>query len=190
MPSSADAFDAAIDRAAVAVLDAVATVGGAHLIVLIDGRSGAGKTTLARVLRERWRGPVHVVALDDVYPGWDGLAAGAETVRTEILAPLAEGRDAHWRGWDWVGQKPGAERVTRADAPVIVEGCGVLTPESSRVAAIRVWMRSPTQSRRDRALARDGDAYRPHWERWAAQEDRHLALDRPAELATIVVDVP
>jgi adenylylsulfate kinase-like enzyme len=41
--------------------------------VLIDGRSGAGKTTLAGHLRTRWESNV-VVALDDIYAGWDGLA--------------------------------------------------------------------------------------------------------------------
>jgi hypothetical protein len=55
---------------------------------------------------------------------------------------------------------------------------------------IRVWLESPETSRRVRALARDGDTYRPHWERWGAQERAHLAADDPARLATLRFDIP
>ncbi len=199
MPSrSTDGFDAAIDEAARRVreaADALAPVGaratsGAPTSVLIDGQSGAGKTTLAARLRELWAGPVEVVALDDVYPGWDGLAAGAEAARAQILVPWSEGRDAAWRRWDWARSAPGDERLTRADASLIIEGSGVLTEASAAYAPIRVWLDSPEAARRERALTRDGDAYRPHWERWAAQERSHLERDNPRSLATLIVDVP
>lgn len=196
MPSSADAFDAAIDRAVEAVQDAVAAADDPHQIVLIDGRSGSGKTTLAARLRERWHGPasvggtVQVVALDDLYPGWDGLAQGAAIACVRVLGPVHAGRSAWWRRWDWARSAPGDAVRTRADAPLVIEGAGLLTEESAALASIRVWLESPTDSRRARALARDGETYRPHWERWAAQEDAHLTAHDPRHLATIVVDVP
>lgn len=43
-------------------------------VVLIDGRSGAGKTTLANTLichHADWQ----LVHADDLYPGWSGLSA-------------------------------------------------------------------------------------------------------------------
>ena len=73
---------------------------------------------------------------------------------------------------------------------LIVEGSGVLTPASAALADVRIWLESPAGSRRERALRRDGDTYRPHWERWAAQEDTHLALDHPRHWATLVAEVP
>ena len=42
--------------------------------LLIDGPSGAGKTTLALQIGEALGIPV--VHLDDFYPGWGGLAEG------------------------------------------------------------------------------------------------------------------
>ena len=80
--------------------------------------------------------------------------------------------------------------TARPDLPLIVEGCGAITAASAARAQIRVWLESPRDARKARALARDGEAYRPHWERWAAQEVRHLADDDPTAHATIVVDVP
>lgn len=159
-------------------------------VILIDGRSGSGKTTLAAELCRRWDGELQVVALDDVYPGWDGLAEGADRVRAQILEPVRRGSVARWHRWDWARDAPGDATVTLPGVALLVEGSGLLTPASAALAPIRVWLDSPEASRRDRALARDGDTYRPHWERWAAQEEDHLAADHPRELATIVVQVP
>ncbi|WP_425278962.1 hypothetical protein [Corynebacterium bovis] len=66
--------------------------------VLVDGRSGAGKTTLSG----RIRGAV-VVHLDDLYPGWAGLAAA--------MSPAAPG----YRRWVWGGDGGDAHRCA---APV------------------------------------------------------------------------
>lgn len=191
MPSSADAFDAAIERAADAVRDAVASLDPqTPPIVLIDGQSGSGKTTLAARLRAQWTGEVQIVALDDIYPGWDGLAAGSDRARTQILDPIRRGRTAHWHRWDWALSAPGEAVATHPDVALIVEGSGILTEASAALAPVRVWLESPEAARRERALARDGETYRPHWQRWADQEARHLDVDEPRGLATIVVDVP
>lgn len=174
------------------VLDAAAEAppDSAPLIVLIDGRSGSGKTTLAARLRERWPGAVQVIALDNMYPGWDGLAAGSEAALADIIRPVRAGAPARWRRWDWRSSAPGDVADVASDVPLIIEGSGLLTPASAALAPIRVWLESPAEARRERALGRDGETYRPHWDRWAAQESLHLERDAPRELATIVVDVP
>ena len=69
---------------------------GGVLVVAIDGPSGAGKTTLADALAERLGCPV--VHLDELYPGWSGLAAGIDRLDAEVLAPLAAGEPAEARG--------------------------------------------------------------------------------------------
>jgi len=157
-------------------------------VILIDGRSGAGKTTLAA--RVAGALDAHVLALDSVYPGWDGLAAGAEIVRRGVLEPRAHGRPGCWPRWDWTRDRVAEEREVPVDVPLVVEGAGVLTPASRMLSDVQVWVESPTGSRRERALDRDGDAYRPHWERWAAQEEAHIRAHDPASLAVIIVDVP
>jgi energy-coupling factor transporter ATP-binding protein EcfA2 len=190
--SSRDPFAQAIDAAVDQIVGAVVAVGASNPVVLIDGPSGAGKSTLARHLVSRWpqRGRVQLVALDSLYPGWDGLADGAEYARSTILMPHARGLIGVWQRWDWDAGTRAEAHAIDPSLPLIVEGSGVLTAASARVGDVRAWVEAPANTRKQRALERDGDTYRPHWERWAAQEEAHLRADEPARLATLVIALP
>ena len=133
-------------------------------VVTIDGYSGAGKSTLAAALASLLPG-WQVLHLDDWYPGWDGLAAGARIAR-RIAADLREGRAPSYEAWDWEAGETGA--TTRVPlAPTIIEGCGAIEAE----ADLAIWIADPGEDeRRNRALARDGQTYAPHWQRWADQD--------------------
>lgn len=170
----------------------IVAVGAANPVVAIDGRSGAGKSSLARRLVASWPRPgrVQLVALDDVYPGWDGLSEGVEYARQTILSPHARGLVGVWQRWDWEADARAEAYAVDPSLPLVVEGSGLLTPEVARLADLSVWVDAPLSSRKARALGRDGDTYRPHWDRWAAQEEQHLAAHDPARLADLVVATP
>ena len=191
-PSSADPVSTALEVAASHVLEAIVGVAASNTVVLIDGRSGSGKTSLARTLVARWplRGRVQLVALDSLYPGWDGLADGVEAARELILRPHARWLIGVWERWDWKASAPAEAHAVDPSLPLIVEGSGLLTASTARLGDVRVWLESPPQSRMRRALQRDGETYRPHWARWAEQEDRHLARDEPTNRATHVFAIP
>lgn len=190
--SDTDAVDDALTAAVAAVAARIVAVGAPNPVVVLDGRSGAGKSSLARRLVAGWpgRGRLQLVALDDVYPGWDGLADGAAYACETILRPHARGLIGVWERWDW-GEGARAEaHAIDPSLPLVVEGAGLLTPEVARLADVSVWVDAPTSSRRTRALDRDGDTYRPHWDRWARQEDAHIDAHDPASLATLTVRIP
>ena len=133
-------------------------------VVTIDGYSGSGKSTLAAALVRLVNG-WQVLHLDDWYPGWDGLEAGAD-IACRIAADLRGGRASSYEAWDWDKGTTGA--TTRVPlAPTIIEGCGAIEAEADLV----IWIADPGEDeRRSRALARDGQTYAPHWQRWADQD--------------------
>jgi hypothetical protein len=190
--ASVDPVAASLDVAASHVLEAIVGIGAANPVVLIDGRSGSGKTSLARTLVARWplHGRVQLVALDSLYPGWDGLAEGVQAARDLILRPHARGMIGVWERWDWEASAPAEAHAVDPSLPLIVEGSGLLTAQTQRLGDVRVWLESPAHSRMRRALQRDGETYRPHWNRWAEQEERHLSRDEPAQRATHVFAIP
>lgn len=155
---------------------------GRRPVVLIDGGSGSGKTTLAGILALGWPGPVRVVHLDDLYPGWSGLAAGSAAVARDVLREAGPG----YRRWDW--QRSEAAEWVPLDprAPLIIEGCGTLTAANRRAATFGIWCELDAGERRRRALARDPDTFPPHWDEWEAQEAEHWRHHRPWELADTV----
>jgi len=151
----------------------------APVIIAIDGRSGAGKTTLAVELAARLRAhhKVSLFHLEDIYPGWDGLAAGVERYVSTVLTPLSRGEAATWTSWDWTNHYDGDARVTLPAEIVIVEGVGAASEPARPFLSAVIWAESPDDIRRTRALDRDGDTYTPFWDQWAAQEEEWLGRD-------------
>lgn len=170
--------------------------GGPPAVLLLDGRSGSGKTVLAGLVAEALR--AQQLHLDDLYPGWDGLAAGSRVVSGVL-------RLGGYRRYDWHAGAPAEQVALDPRRPVVVEGCGAVTARnlssarafarSSGIASRRdpsvwsVWLECPAELRRERALARDGDTLAPHWDDWARQEEEQLAAEHPLSLAAEVLHV-
>lgn len=190
--SKPDPVAEALDEAARRLSDAVTAVAAANPVVLIDGRSGACKSALARRLAEQWpiAGEPQLISLDALYPGWDGLTAGVDAAHDEILHPHGRGLIGTWRRWDWESGDYAEAHAVNPALGLIVEGCGALTPRTARLADVRVWVQSSDAARKARALARDGEMFRPHWERWAAQEHEHIERNAPHRLADFIVQIP
>lgn len=150
------------------------------MIVLIDGRSGSGKTELAGLLAETFP-EFQLVRLDDIYPGWDGLDAGSAQVAAII-------RDRRWRSWNWADDEPGEWHELDRARPLIIEGVGAISRASRPAADVAIWVELDDATRKQRALARDGDTYAPHWDRWARQEVAYLRREDPRSHASVIVE--
>lgn len=176
------------------VIDAVVALGLGAPVVLIDGPSGAGKSTLADELVRRWPregetdAAPQLVRLDDLYPGWGGLALGSHMVATELLAELRSTGTGRWRAWDWTAGHPAEWHKVGSDRPLIVEGCGALSRASAALADLRVWLSADDRVRKRRALARDRGAFDAHWEMWDEQFARFVQAQHPIALADLILD--
>lgn len=171
--------------------------------VLIDGPSGAGKTSLtaelSRILFRCVRSndsslegdltadttsatisafDVHTVHLDDFYPGWEGLAEGSAMVASDVFSPEKPG---FWR-WDWKNNQRGQWHNIELDRTrrrcLIVEGVGAVTAANEKAArefggVIKVFVDGPMDQRKKRALERDPE-YAQWFDMWAEQESKHF----------------
>ena len=162
---------------------------GRPLLIGVDGFSGAGKTSLALELAAALRvhRSVAVFHLEDVYPGWDGLQEGMEYYLREVLMPLASGQAAVWQAWDWTAGCYDRARHTEPAEIIIFEGVGAGHRAARSLLDAVVWVQAPPALRKERALARDGETYAPHWDRWAAQEAAWTAADPVAAEADVLL---
>jgi adenylate kinase family enzyme len=149
-------------------------------LMLIDGRSGSGKSELATAIAARLPA-VQLVRLDDVYPGWDGLEAASTHVHDEIIA------NARWQRWDWQTSTPAEWHELDPLRPVLVEGCGALSRANRAATDAALWVEYPTAGRKKRALAREPD-FADHWDEWAAQEQAFIDRENPRSFADAIVD--
>lgn len=158
------------------------------LRVLLDGGSGSGKTTLARqlageleaLLGER----VQLVHMDDLYPGWHGLAEGSRIVAETVL----DERSPRYPRWDWQGNARAGWVHLDPALPLLVEGCGAITRKSAVRADWRIWLEEDAEPRKRRALARDQGGFEAWWDIWAGQELVHWRTNRPWQLADVVLN--
>jgi uridine kinase len=163
-----------------------ATLGNGRLVV-IDGPAGSGKTTLTAALAGLAPGSP-VVHTDELLEGWAGLPGLAASVE-RLLRPLAAGRSGTWRRWDWhAGAWAESHEVAAGPPLLVVEGTGSWCPAVADLVTVLVWVEAPSTERLERGLARDGEAMRPHWERWRLEEDELHGRFGTRARADVVVD--
>ncbi len=155
---------------------------GATRLVCVDGPSGSGKTTFADGLG------LPVVHMEDLYPGWDGLEQAVTMLLDEVVAPLAAGRAARHRCYDWERGEYTSFRDIGTPPVLVVEGVGAGARAIASYAVLLLWMDAPADERFRRAMERDGDTYRPYWERWARQERAHFAAEGTRARADVIMD--
>ncbi len=159
---------------------------GTCRVVAVDGPSGAGKSTLAAGLAAELGAPV--VRVDDLIPGWSGLSVASGIVRRDVLEPLARGDEAAYRRYDW-DRGEYAEWCPVPLAPyLVVEGCASGSRELAPYLSLLVWVDAPRTLRFERGMERDGEVFRPHWERWETDSQELFAREGTAERADVRVD--
>lgn len=176
---------------------------GTTTVVAIDGPSGAGKTTLAGrvvagigdvaphgevVTRSEGLGPA-LIHMDDLYPGWDGLAESVSLLVEWVLRPLAEGRAAAYRRYDWASGGYAEEHPVPSGGWLVVEGAGCGSRAAAPYLSALAWVDAPRGLRLRRGLDRDGETYRPHWDRWARQEEALFAAEGTPQRADALLRI-
>ena len=154
---------------------------GATTMVVIDGPSGSGKSTFATRLAEATG--AGLLRLEDMYPGWDGLAEGAQRLVDDVLEPLSRGEQAMIRRWDWLAMRELDREPLVIEPLLVIEGVGAGSRAAAPFISLLIWLEAETEERYARAIARDGELYLGHWDRWAAQEQVTFAREATRDRA-------
>lgn len=184
------------------------------LIVALDGPSGGGKSTLAAAVADLLPAAadgaptVAVVDGDGFYGGgspatWDRRDAAQKVDavidwrrQRPVLEALRAGREATWHPFDWDADDWDADEVPLLAEParcapadvVILEGAYSGRPELSDLVDLRVLLDVPTDVRRARLLARDGEDYHADWDaRWREAEALYFGTIMPPERFDLVL---
>ncbi|WP_371501584.1 uridine kinase [Kitasatospora sp. NBC_00374] len=155
-------------------------------LVAVDGHAGSGKTTFAGRLAAALGG-APVVHLDDLATheepfGWVGR------LRRQVLEPLAAGRTAEYRVYDWTLRRFAGVRRAPAAPVVLVEGVGAGRRALRPALAALVWMELEAKAARARGELRDGPDLAEFWAGWARAEHAHFAGDPSRPYADLRVD--
>jgi pantothenate kinase len=157
-------------------------------LIAVDGRSGAGKTTVATLLQQHLPAATTVhtddVAWYESFFGWDGLLA------ENVLQPVRGRAGVEYRPDAWAQRgREGAIVVPEGRAFVIVEGCGIARRSLAPFFDLAVWVQSDAKEAERRGVLRDGgtDEARQFWREWKAQELPFFLADRPWERAALFV---
>lgn len=172
-------------------------VKGKTKLIAVDGRGGSGKSSFVKELVSL-RPTLKVIPVDafpctperhPLHPLGTQTWIDWERLRDEALLPLAQGRDAEFvRTFWWPSQSQETCKKVSPGGIVIVEGCYSLRRELRPLYDFRIWIECPLEEALAKAIRRDGEDVRVHWENaYSPNETSYIQAHNPMAAANVIL---
>lgn len=173
------------------------------VLVALDGKSGTGKSTIAKQLAEILGGVE--INSDNFWSGgpneeWDkktpeqksDKAIDWQRLRSELLIPLLSGKVAKWHSFDWEkgqGLSP-TEIINNPSQLIILDGAYSSRPELQDLIDLSILVEvSDDHNRRQRLIARENEGYMKDWHsRWDVAENYYFSKVRPRNSFDLIIN--
>ncbi len=175
-----------------------------RVVVAIDGRGGAGKSSLARELTQRLSKSAHIEHDWFHFPK-DHITAEQRFDHKRLIAEVISPFRAGSRGlkflrynWGYLAGTPDGFHETPISIPdvdiLIIEGCETLHRSLAPHFDLCVWVDTPPEVSLERGMKRDIAEYhldpvrvRECWTEWSAWEDESIAKEDRRGRADVTV---
>jgi uridine kinase len=171
------------------------------LVVAIDGKSGVGKTAIAKEVVNRL-GAVNVLC-DDFFTGghndfWAKRTTQQkidnvidwERIKKEVILPLKSGKKATWHPFDWKKFEGLSPKLISAEPQkvVILDGAFSNRPELRDVIDYSILVEAPKEVHVSRVKQREGEEYSDDWHKtWEESMEYYFAKISPPETFDLIV---
>ena len=162
-------------------------------LIAIDGRAGAGKTTLAASFFEELSADktVAVIHMDDLYDGWENALSERLTQTLESIVKLHQSKVAFEIDiFNWQSMSFDSKRVIHPVDILILEGVGAGQKVVRDAGATLYWLDIDAEVGIQRVLNRDGNQIASQMKQWQIAQEIHFLRDKTRENAEHIQSSP
>jgi uridine kinase len=162
-------------------------------LIAIDGRAGAGKTTLAASFFEELSADktVAVIHMDDLYDGWENALSERLTQTLESIVKSHQSKVAFEIDiFNWQSMSFDSKRVIHPVDILILEGVGAGQKVVRDAGATLYWLDIDAEVGIQRVLNRDGNQIASQMKQWQIAQEIHFLRDKTRENAEHIQSSP
>ncbi|SRR5258708_2608493 len=161
------------------------------LLIGIDGFGGAGKSTLAKLLKGHFEN-VTIVEMDDFYQS-ALKRADYQRVDEQVLKLLVKDTPASYQRYDWKTDTMAEWHTIEPGGIVVVEGVYSTAKEMSDAYDLKIWVECSQEIGMERGIARDLTKdkveTRNKWiNDWMPREKDYVDTQNPKKYADYIID--
>ncbi len=162
-------------------------------LIAIDGRAGAGKTTLAASFYEELSvdKTVAVIHMDDLYDGWENALSERLTQTLESIVKSHQNKVTFEIDiFNWQSMSFDSKRVINPVDILILEGVGAGQKVVRDAGATLYWLDIDAEVGIQRVLNRDGNQIASQMKQWQIAQEIHFLRDKTRENAEHIQSSP